>query len=325
MAETPKPELRIVVGERYDPYLNLAVESRLLDCYTPNTITLFLWQNERTVVIGANQNPYAECDVHALVADGGRLARRRTGGGAVYHDLGNLNFSFVADKRLYDVGRQMRVIQEALRHFGLDTEVSGRNDITFEGRKFSGNAFGQTKQQALHHGTLLIATDGERIARYLKVNRAKLQKHGVQSVASRVVNLSEVAAITVENIVPPLVDAFQNVYQAQARRVAFDTLCDAAAQAVGDRFRSDDYLYGRWRDFRATRSAQFAWGSVDIDLRIDEAQGIIREATVASDSLLPEAIAEAENLLKNASTTVAPAIPHGYNCGIIADILHLIY
>lgn len=325
MADTQNPELRIVVGGCHDPYMNLAVESRLLDCHAPNAVTLFLWKNERTVVIGANQNPYSECDVSALLADGGRLARRRTGGGAVYHDLGNLNFSFVADRRLYDVGRQMRVIQEALRRFGLETEVSGRNDITFEGRKFSGNAFGYTKWQGLHHGTLLIKTDGGRMSRYLKVNQAKLQKHGVRSVASRVVNLSEVADITAENIVPHLTAAFQDVYQGQARSVAFDALCDAEARAVCRRIQSDGYLYGRWRDFRAVKSAQFAWGRVDVDLRIDEAQGVIREATVASDSLRPEAIAQAEALLRSASAKAAPAIPDDENRAIVADIFSLIY
>lgn len=325
MTEPRTPRLRIVVGTCHDPYVNLAAESRLLDNYQPDTVTLFLWQNERTVVIGANQNPYSECNVETLLTDGGRLARRRTGGGAVYHDLGNLNFSFVADKRLYDVARQMRVVQEALRHFGLETELSGRNDITFEGRKFSGNAFGFTKWQGLHHGTLLIKTDSKQMARYLNVHQAKLQKHGVRSVAARVVNLSEVAAVTAENMVQPLVEAFQDVYAGRAQTVGFDTLCDDAAQALCRQIQSDDYLYARWRNFRAARSAQFAWGRVDVDLHIDEAQGIIRSAAVASDSLQPEAIAQAELLLQSASITTAPAVPDGDSHDIVADIFSLIY
>ena len=103
--------LQIIIGNQYNPYINLAVESKLLDNYLPDTITMFLWKNSKTVVIGTNQNPYSECDIDTLFADGGFIARRRTGGGAVYHDLGNLNFSFVADKDIYDVKRQMRVIQ----------------------------------------------------------------------------------------------------------------------------------------------------------------------------------------------------------------------
>ena len=324
-SEKMKPKLRIVLSHQHNPYLNLAVENGLLQRHEPNAVTLFLWRNERTVVIGANQNPFAECNLQAMADDGVLLARRRTGGGAVFHDLGNLNFSFVADKSLYDVPRQMRVIQQALRHFGLETEVSGRNDITFDGRKFSGNAFGSTREQALHHGTLLIKTDAEKMMRYLNVNRTKLQKHGVQSVASRVVNLSDVAPITAENVMQPLIEAFQNVYENVAEVVDFDALCDAEAIAFSQKIQSEEYLLGRWREFRAVQSGHFAWGSVAVDLRIDEQRGVISSATIASDSLQPEAIAQAENLLKNASTTAVQIIPEGENQQILKDIFSLIF
>ena len=93
---------------------------------------MYLWKNERTVVIGYNQNPYAECNVQLLLDEGGHLMRRGTGGGAVYHDLGNINFSFIADKSLYDVKKQLSVIQDALLSYGLQTEISGRNDLICE-------------------------------------------------------------------------------------------------------------------------------------------------------------------------------------------------
>ena len=169
MTSLTNHKLQIIIGDQDNPYLNLAVESELLDNFLENTITLFLWRNKQTVVIGTNQNPYSECDVASLLNEGGHLARRRTGGGAVYHDLGNLNFSFIADKKIYDVKRQMTVIQKALLNFGLETEVSGRNDITYQGRKFSGNAFAKTKYQGLHHGTIMIKTDGEKLQKYLKL------------------------------------------------------------------------------------------------------------------------------------------------------------
>lgn len=102
------PILQIIIGNQYSPYLNLSVESFLLDTEKENTVTMFLWKNHKTVVIGTNQNPYSECDVNTLLAEGGHLARRRTGGGAVYHDLGNINFSFIAAKKLYDIKNKCR-------------------------------------------------------------------------------------------------------------------------------------------------------------------------------------------------------------------------
>lgn len=318
-----KPNLQIIIGNQYNPYINLAVESKLLDNYLPNTVTMFLWKNSKTVVIGTNQNPYSECDIDALFADGGFVARRRTGGGAVYHDLGNLNFSFVADKELYDVKRQMQVIQNALLDFNLTTEVSGRNDITYEGRKFSGNAFAKTKHQGLHHGTILIKTDGERLQKVLKVKPAKLHKHGVKSVASRVINLSEVADITSDNIIPHLVKAFEKVYDNEAKVIEFDSLLTEDVMRFSQHIGSDDYLFGKWKEFSTKKSETFEWGSIDIDLNIDEENGIIKDINIASDSLEPAAINAAMELLKGANIKETPSFPSDNK--IIRDIIGMIY
>ena len=318
-----KPNLQIIIGNQYNPYINLAVESNLLDNYLPNTITMFLWKNSKTVVIGTNQNPYSECDIETLFADGGFIARRRTGGGAVYHDLGNLNFSFVADKEIYDVKRQMQVIQSALLDFNLTTEVSGRNDITYEGRKFSGNAFAKTKHQGLHHGTILIKTDGERLQKVLKVKPAKLHKHGVKSVASRVINLSEVADITSDNIIPHLVKAFEKVYDNNAKVIEFDSLLTEEVMKFSQHIGSDEYIFGKWKEFTTKKSDTFDWGSVDIDLNIDEENGIIKDINIASDSLEPVAINAAMELLKGANIKETPSFPSDNK--IISDIIGLIY
>ena len=318
-----KPNLQIIIGNQYNPYINLAVESKLLDNYLPNTITMFLWKNSNTVVIGTNQNPYSECDIDALNSEGGLVARRRTGGGAVYHDLGNLNFSFVADKEIYDVKRQMQVIQNALLEFNLTTEVSGRNDITYEGRKFSGNAFAKTKHQGLHHGTILIKTDGERLQKVLKVKPAKLHKHGVKSVASRVINLSEVADITSDNIIPHLVKAFEKVYNNEAKVIDFDSLLTEEVLRFSQHIGSNEYLFGKWREFSTKKSSTFDWGSVDIDLNIDEENGIIKDINIASDSLEPTSIEAAENLLKGANIKEAPSYPSDNK--IIRDIIGMVY
>ena len=316
-----KTKLQIIIGNQYNPYINLAVESNLLDNFLPNTVSLFLWKNKQTVVIGTNQNPYSECDIESLLNEGGFLARRRTGGGAVYHDLGNLNFSFIADKDIYDVKKQMQVIQKALLDFNLETEVSGRNDITYQGRKFSGNAFAKTKHQGLHHGTILIKTDGERLQRYLKVKPAKLHKHGVKSVASRVINLSEVADITSENIIPHLIRAFEDVYQNTATVINFDDLCNNDAIELSQHIGSEEYLFGKWKEFHTKKSATFDWGSIDLDLDIDEDKGIIRDINIASDSLEPVSINAAIELLRGANLKEAPSSDNK----IITDIISLIY
>ncbi|MDO5341919.1 MAG: lipoate--protein ligase [Bacteroidia bacterium] len=317
-----KHTTQLIIGNQYNPHLNLAVESSLLNDGDDDTVTMFLWKNQQTVVYGYNQNPFTECNVELLLSEGGYAARRRTGGGAVYHDLGNLNFSFVAHKDNYDVRKQLKVIQTALGHLGLETEISGRNDLTFDGRKFSGNAFGFYKERRLHHGTILIKTDTERLTKYLKVNPAKLQKHGVKSVASRIINLSEVVDITSDTIIPYLTRAFEEVYETKPEIIDFNELLTDNVLNTRDLFESEEFLFGKWRNFHAKRSAQFEWGLVEIDLNINEGKGIIDKISIASDGLDPELIEETERLLTGASIKEKPYF--GGN-EVAEDIAGLIY
>ena len=318
-------KLQVVVSNQHNPFLNRAVEQYLTDNQEENTVTLYLWKNQQTVVIGYNQNPYSECNVKLLLDEGGHLMRRGTGGGAVYHDLGNINFSFVADKRLYDVKKQLSVIQDALLSYGLTTEISGRNDLTCEGRKFSGNAFAKGKQNDLHHGTILIKTDGAMMQRYLIVDKAKLMKNGVKSVSSRVINLSElVPELTSENIKQPLIASFEKVYGGKATILDFDTLINRGeVQAITSEISSHEFLFGRWEQFKTTKKARFPWGGVEIALEIDEANAIIKDVQIASDCLDTESIALAEKLLRGSSTKAAPE--YDANNEIIRDIIHLVY
>ena len=319
------PHLQILVSDQCDPFLNRAVEQYLTDGQENGTVTLYLWKNQRTVVIGHNQNPYSECNVQLLLEEGGHLMRRGTGGGAVYHDLGNINFSFIVDKRLYDVTKQLSVIQDALRSYGLETEISGRNDLTYQGRKFSGNAFAKGQSNDLHHGTILIKTDGAMMQRYLIVDKAKLLKNGVKSVASRVINLSEaVPQLTSDNIKQPLIASFERVYGDKAERLDFDTLINKAeVQAIREHISSHDFLFGRWKQFKTTKKARFPWGGVEISLHVDEANARILDARIASDCLDPETIDRAELLLQGCSTKTAPTFDESNE--IIRDIIHLVY
>ena len=317
--------LQILISNQYDPFLNRAVEQYLTEQQEEDTVTMYLWKNQQTVVIGYNQNPYAECNVQLLLDEGGHLMRRGTGGGAVYHDLGNINFSFIADKLRYDVQKQLSVIREALLSYGLQTEISGRNDLTCEGRKFSGNAFAKGQKNNLHHGTILIKTDGAMMQRYLIVDKAKLMKNGVKSVASRVINLSElVPKLTSENIKQPLIASFEKVYGGKATILDFDTFINnKEVQAIREHIASDEFLFGRWRQFKTTKKARFPWGGVEIALHVDEANARIKDVQIATDCLEPEAIQQAEQLLKGASTKAAPE--HDPDNEIIRDIINLIY
>ncbi len=318
-------KIQVIVSNQYDPFLNRAVEQYFTEYQDEDIITLYLWKNQKTVVIGYSQNPFAECNVQLLLDEGGHLMRRGTGGGAVYHDLGNINFSFIADKNNYDVRKQLSVIQNALLTYGLHAEVSGRNDLLCQGRKFSGNAFSKGPKNHLHHGTILIKTDGAMMQRYLIVDKAKLMKNGVKSVASRVVNLSElVPELTSENIKQPLIDAFEQIYHDHATTLDFDTYSTKAeVQAIKEAISSHEFLFGRWEHFKTTKKARFPWGGVEIVLQVNEAQSNIQDLQIASDCLEPETIQQAEILLRGCSTREAPLFDRKNE--ILNDNVHLIY
>ena len=320
-------KLQYVVSNQTNPFWNVAVENYLLSRDVEDTVVMYLWKNRRTVVIGQNQNPFSECNVEALLADGGYVMRRTTGGGAVYHDDGNINFSFVAPPDLYSQQRHFDVIRLALQHYGLQAEVSGRNDLLCQGRKFSGNAFSKGRYMRLHHGTILIAGNMHDLERYLRVKPAKLQKHGVASVRSRVVNLSELADVTSLNIVNPLIDAFGSVYGQQPEQVSFDELVETAeVRSLYEKYSSDEWLYGRWRNFTATQSAQFEWGGVELSLTVDEAKSIITDVAIATDALDVTLADKLRLLLTGASTKEPPADANGsIDEQVLNDVLSMIY
>lgn len=150
-----------------------------------------LWQNSPSVIIGKNQNAYAELDMELLNKSGVSLARRITGGGAVYHDLGNLNYTFISDKRREGLDFQYFTapIIEALASFGVEATLSGRNDIQIGDKKISGNAQYSVGNRVLHHGTLLFDTDLSFLSSILKVDEEKIKAKALRSVRSRVTNI----------------------------------------------------------------------------------------------------------------------------------------
>lgn len=266
-----------------DPYYNLALEQHLLESAQDRCI-LYLWQNENTVVIGRNQNPWKECRTTLLSQEGGHLARRLSGGGAVFHDLGNLNFTFLMPQADYDLDRQLSVIREAVCSLGIPAEKSGRNDILANGRKFSGNAFYKNGRQAYHHGTLLVDADMEKLNRYLSPSKAKLQAKGVDSVRSRVVNLKELEPeITVAALKEALIRSFGQIYGLPTRQLADEELDPQRLEALTQRNQSWEWNYGHKLPFTFECEERFPWGSLNIQLQID--RGIIRQAKVYSDAM----------------------------------------
>ena len=131
----------IVITTSFNPWFNLAIEEFLVNNVKDDETILYLWQNKDTVVIGSNQNPWKECDVNKIEEDKVKLARRLSGGGAVYHDIGNLNFTFIMKKYKYDEDKQLNVVLNAINSFGMEAKFSGRNDLLLSGKKFSGNAY----------------------------------------------------------------------------------------------------------------------------------------------------------------------------------------
>ena len=175
-----------------DPRWNLALEQYVFDCLDRSRSYFMLWQNHNTIVVGKNQNTVAEINNDFVRQHDITVVRRLSGGGAVYHDLGNLNFTFITDADKMD-GIDLHMfcvpIVETLRSFGVQAEISGRNDITVDGKKFSGNSQYIREGRVMHHGTIMFDSDLTMVSRALQVDREKILSKGIKSVVSRVTNL----------------------------------------------------------------------------------------------------------------------------------------
>ena len=276
---------RIIHGDSHDPWHNLAVEALLFERLEPDEVFLYLWQNQNTVVIGRHQNAWQECRVKLLEDEGGRLARRSTGGGAVFHDLGNLNFTFIVPRACYDVHRQLDVIRRGVARFGIDAAFTGRNDLVIAdgGAKFSGNAFKFSDTVGMHHGTLLVDVDMAKLGRYLAPGKDKLRAKGIESVRARVCNLRDVRPeINIPDLTRSLEDAFEAAFGPAARL----TVCDldpARLAALEAQYSSWDFRLGKSLPFDATLSHRFDWGGVTVELSLRH--GVIEEARVWSDAM----------------------------------------
>lgn len=287
-------QVKYFVSDGTEPCRNLAIEEYLFHMTEEGSCILYLWRNRHTVVIGRNQNCWKECKLDLLEEEGGTFVRRCSGGGAVYHDLGNLNFTFLTTKSDYHLEKQMQVVLEAVNSFGLHARSEGRNDLVINGRKFSGNAFMEEHDRCCHHGTIMVQVDLERLSRYLKVSLKKIQSKGIDSVKSRVVNLTDFnSQITVDSLQAALLEAFGRVYGLTPLRI--EELDEAEIQKISLKYQSEQWKYNRFDEIGCAMEERYLWGGITLEYLIHDA--VITECRAYSDAMDADFIPRIQNAL----------------------------
>ena len=267
-----------------DIYENLALEQHLAQNVQDGRLILFLWQNRSCVVIGRNQNAFRECRTDILSAEGVTLSRRLSGGGAVYQDLGNLNFTFCSSDKDSDIERQHMVILEACRLLKIDASVSGRNDLLTEGCKFSGNSFYSHDGKSFHNGTILLDVDLRKMEKCLSPSKMKLASKAVDSVRSRVINLREIRPdISPELMCDALEKAFSMVYGGEITEINPDSLDKKDIEEKRRFFASYEWVYGRNATFPISIQRRFSWGEISVNIEIKS--GLCSDVKVFTDAL----------------------------------------
>ncbi len=249
-----------------NPHHNLAVEEYL---FRSGEDVIILWQNEPTVVIGKNQNAYAELNLDYIREKGIKIARRITGGGAVYHDLGNVNFSFIAansEANEIDFKSYTEPIIEALSKMGVKAELSGRNDILVDDRKISGNAQYNAGGRVLHHGTLLFSADFSVLSEALRVDEEKIRSKSIKSYRSRVANIKEFTNenYTLEDFISLLEEFFIEKYSPEIIKEPEND----EIRSLEARNSSVEWLFPQRSfvsDYSIVKSKRFPFGTVRIE------------------------------------------------------------
>jgi lipoate---protein ligase len=309
-------------GKINDPSINLAIEEYLLRNIEPGEDILLFYINGPSIIIGRHQNTIEEINQPYVEAHNIRVVRRLSGGGAVYHDLGNLNFSFItqnARENVHNFRKFTEPVIKVLQEMGVPAELSGRNDILADGRKISGNAQYITTRRMFNHGTLLFNSDLSHVQEALNVKQSKIVSKGIKSVRSRVANISEFLKT------PMTVEEFK-------QRVLTGVFAGASAQGVPqylltaedwqginklteERYRSWDWNYGESPAFNVQKINRFPFG--EIDARIDVQRGVIRSIKFFGDFFSQAEPAELEQRLVGARYAQADLqrVMEGVNLG----------
>ncbi|MBX9997490.1 lipoate--protein ligase [Priestia aryabhattai] len=272
--------------KNYDPRINLAIEEYALKHLDINETYLLFYINEPSIIIGKNQNTIEEINTKYVEDQQIHVVRRLSGGGAVYHDKGNLNFSFITKddgNSFHNFKKFTEPVVEALKKLGVNAELSGRNDLMAEGRKISGNAQFSTKGRMFSHGTLLFDSEIENVVSALRVKKDKIESKGIKSIRNRVANISEFLEqkVTVEEFREMLLryifDGEENITEYKLTEKDWETI----HQISKERYQSWDWNYGKSPKFNLQHSYRFPVGQIDVRLEVNK--GKIDACTIYGD------------------------------------------
>ena len=295
--------MKFLILTSHDPYLNLAIEEYLF--LNSHDEIFMLWQNGPTVVVGRNQNAYAEINRSYTDRENIKIARRITGGGAVYHDLGNVNYTFISSdgKEGIDFSYFTRPIIDALSSLGVSVSLSGRNDIvTSDERKISGNAQHRVGKRVLHHGTLLFDTDLDVLTSALNVDPEKIKSKAMKSTRSRVVNISELIdkKITTDEFISLVADYVINKYNPEI----ISAPTNEQINSIYERNSSAEWIFPE-RDYLSkytvTKKKRYPFGSVECSLDMQGEK--ILDIRITGDFFGTRSISELEVLIRGRELT----------------------
>lgn len=309
-----------VPNENNDPRVNLAIETYLLKEKSLDEPILLFYINDPSIIIGRNQNTIEEINKDYVDAHNIYVVRRLSGGGAVYHDHGNLNFSFIMPddgNSFRDFAKLTQPIIQALHELGIEgAELKGRNDLVINGMKFSGNAMYATNGRMFAHGTLMFDSDIDEVVNTLKVRKDKIESKGIKSVRSRVTNIKPFLPADKQNMTTEdfrqeillkifgvdSVDQVKTYELTQQDWVAINQISD-------EYYRNWNWNYGKSPEFNLDRHQRFPIGSIDVKLNV--ADGIIKNVKIYGDFFGLGEIQDVEELLtgvKYERTALATAI-----------------